>query len=565
MLFNSPPIVQRVKKLQVHLQRENPLLLDVVRSFRLLDKVAVRLGIIDPNDSFTTRVPWWPMISILGTFSAGKSTFINAYLQTPLQQTGNQAVDDKFTVICYGGEEPDRVLPGRALDADPRFPFYQMSRELDGVAPGEGQRVDAYMQLKTCQSERLRGKILIDSPGFDADEQRNATLRLTDHIMDLSDIVLVFFDARHPEPGAMQDTLSHLVQNTIGRHDSSKFLFILNQIDNAAREDNPEEVFAAWQRGLAQKGLTAGRFYSIYNTEAAIHIEDPVLRERFESKRDADMAAIEARLNNVEVERAYRIIGVLDQTAKLIENKAVPALRGARVSWHRRVLWIDIIVFGLIGAGLVGFSVQAGYWQWDGLLPRFTPAWLEPLLARPWLVWFVAGGVTAIGIYLHYSLRRIAAQWVAADLARNEKFADIREWLLCAFQKNTRFWHFAWYRQPMGWTALTRRRLTRVLNDADRFVQSLNNRFADPSGVRTKPTKAAKTTLAAAQAGNGKSPDKTPDKGDSKTDHSTDTSPTKPDPATDLQPVTQAPPADTAIAPPADYALAGEDATPPPR
>ena len=176
--------------------------------------------------------------------------------------------------------------------SDPRFPFYQMSRDLEAVAAGEGSRIDSYLQLKTCHSEHLRGKIIIDSPGFDADEQRTATLKISDHIIDLSDLVLVFFDARHPEPGAMHDTLEHLVANTVRRSDANKFLYILNQIDNAAREDNPEEVFGAWQRALAQKGLTAGRFYSIYDLDAAIPIENPTLKERFERRRDADMDAI---------------------------------------------------------------------------------------------------------------------------------------------------------------------------------------------------------------------------------------------------------------------------------
>ena len=45
-------------------------------------------------------------------------------------------------------------------------------------------------------------------------------------------------------------------------------------IDNAAREDNPEEVFAAWQRALAQQGLTAGRFYRIYDPKAAMPIRE---------------------------------------------------------------------------------------------------------------------------------------------------------------------------------------------------------------------------------------------------------------------------------------------------
>ncbi len=210
-------IEHRLKHLESHLEEENPVLLNTVRSFRLLDEVAYRMGLLEHNESFATQIPWWPLIAVLGTFSAGKSTFINDFLKVKLQRSGNQAVDDKFTVICFANEQTPHALPGVALDSDPRFPFYKISGEIEKVAQGEGSRIDAYLQLKTCPSETLRGKILIDSPGFDADAQRTSTLRITDHIIDLSDLVLVFFDARHPEPGAMRDTLDHLVSNTIKR------------------------------------------------------------------------------------------------------------------------------------------------------------------------------------------------------------------------------------------------------------------------------------------------------------------------------------------------------------
>ena len=217
-------IRERLAKLESHLENENPLLLDTVIRFKKLDRVAYRMGLLNTSDSYATRIPWWPLISVLGTFSAGKSSFINHFLGKKLQLTGNQAVDDKFSVICYSAQKESRVLPGIALDSDPRFPFYQMSDEIDKVSEGEGRRIDAYLQMKTSDSEKVSGKIIIDSPGFDADDQRNETLRLTNHIIDISDLVLVFFDARHPEPGAMHDTLDHLVGDTIRRNDSEKFL-----------------------------------------------------------------------------------------------------------------------------------------------------------------------------------------------------------------------------------------------------------------------------------------------------------------------------------------------------
>ena len=377
----SASIEQRISTLEAHLEQENPLLLDAVKSFRELDRVAYRLGVLAPEESFTTQVPWWPMIAVLGTFSSGKSSFINHFLQARLQSTGNQAVDDRFTVICFGADETPRTLPGLALDADPRFPFYQISRDIESVAAGEGSRIDAYLQLRTCRSEALRGRIFIDSPGFDADAQRTATLRITDHIIGLSDLVLVFFDARHPEPGAMQDTLRHLVGNTIHRSDSNKFLYILNQIDNAAREDNPEDVFAAWQRTLAQAGLTAGRFYCIYNPDAAMPIEDPELRRRFEAKRAEDVTEIYERIHQVEVERAYRIVGVLEKTAKAIEQRVVPAVASAKASWKRGVLWLDGAIFGTLVLALAAWTISAGYWT--GF--RFSAPWFDSIASTPWL------------------------------------------------------------------------------------------------------------------------------------------------------------------------------------
>ena len=295
MTSTADALQQRLSELESHLEQENPVLLSAVQSFRALDRVAYRMGLMAPNQSFATQIPWWPLISILGTFSAGKSTFINYYLGHKLQRSGNQAVDDRFTVVVYSPEDISHTLPGVALDSDPRFPFFRMSHAIEEVAGGEGSRIDTYLQLKTCNSERLRGKIIIDSPGFDADAQRTGVLRITDHMIDLSDLVLVFFDARHPEPGAMRDTLRHLVSDTIKRADAGKFLYILNQLDSAAGEDNPEDVVAAWLRSIGEAGLTAGRFYTIYCPEVAIHIADEHRRKRFEKKRDEDLHDIYRR------------------------------------------------------------------------------------------------------------------------------------------------------------------------------------------------------------------------------------------------------------------------------
>jgi hypothetical protein len=475
---------ERVKRLEEHLKTENPVLSGAVQSFQKLDRIAQKVGFLDANDSFATHISWWPVISVLGTFSAGKSTFLNEYTGHKLQRTGNQAVDDRFTVICYGESDGATVLPGLALDSDPRFPFYQISHAIEEVAEGDGRRVDSYLQLKTCRTESLRGKIFIDSPGFDADQQRTSTLLITNHIIDLSDLVLVFFDARHPEPGAMGDTLQHLVAETVHRPDSAKFLYILNQLDNTAREDNPEEVVAAWQRALAQHGLTAGRFYRIYSREAALPIEDDPARARLERKRDEDLEDIQARIDQVGIERAYRVVNVLADTARHLRDQIIPRLEAARKLWRSRTIGLSLGVFGALLVLFLGLTIAGGHW--DGL--RLTP--FADMDTTGQII--VGAVVVAFVVWLYLMLKRIAGAWVIRTLEKDQSLGRDRPALVRAFARNRN----AWWRPlassiPRGWNRRTRKQVDAVLAEADASIQRLNDSYANPSGPAESPESAA--------------------------------------------------------------------------
>jgi hypothetical protein len=468
----EPVSAQRNRSLEEHLEQENPLLLQVLANFRKLDKLGRRMALLGQDDSYTQRVSWWPVISVLGTFSSGKSTFLNTYLGEHLQLTGNQAVDDRFTAICYSAEGEVRTLPGAALDADPRFPFYRISQEIEEVSRGEGARIDSYLQLKTCPSERLKRKIFLDSPGFDADRQRTATLRITDRIIDLSDLVLVMFDARRPEPGAMRDTLAHLVGRTIQRPDASKFLYILNQIDAAATEDNPEDLVAAWQRALAAQGLTAGRFFRIYDESVAAPMQDEAMRRRFKAKKDEDLAEIYSRIQQVEIRRAYRVVDVLAQIAKDLEEDWVPRLRRWLKGWRRRVWIYDAIVIVL--AGLLTLGCYLAF--------RATTDEAFAAIAAGGAVTIITGVVLFIlMIAIHFGFRRLAASQMSTKI-RREAPPDSAKDLRRAFRRNTRWSRNMLWRNPVGWNFLARRLVKKTIDNRTDYVQDLNDRFANPSG-----------------------------------------------------------------------------------
>ncbi|WP_201351835.1 dynamin family protein [Hydrogenimonas urashimensis] len=449
---------ERYKKLKQHLKEENPVLLDVIRQYENLDRIAHSLGFLGSEESYTANISWWPLISVLGTFSAGKSTFINNYLGVKVQQSGNQAVDDKFTVICYGNNEKVQTLPGLALDADPRFPFYNISEEVEKVEKGEGSRVNLYLQLKTVKSDVIKGEILIDSPGFDADAQRDSILRITDHIIGMSDLVLIFFDARHPEPGAMRDTLEHLVGTTVGRRDANKMLYILNQIDTTAKEDNLEDVMGAWQRALSQQGLISGNFFAIYNEDAMVAIDDPAVAERLKRKKDEDLARIIERMEGVKIERAYRISKALEDFAKEIVTEKLPLLRKALGRWGRRVMVADLVLAGLIAAG-VGSLFTLG----------MLPSSMGGVVA-------VYAAAIVLFLFIHFKMRHLFGRMeVKRWMQKDPRIAR-------AIEQNIR-----WYRPMLriwlkGWSRRAADKLEHVIDYSKEAIRKLNDQFVSPAG-----------------------------------------------------------------------------------
>lgn len=463
---------ERYLKLEQHLREENPVLIDIISNYRELDKIGYKTGLLKKDESYATQISWWPLISVLGTFSAGKSTFINAYTGKDLQTTGNQAVDDKFTVLCYGSNDDVTTLPGLALDSDPRFPFFGISKEIEKVETGEGSRIDNYLQLKTTNADVLKGKILIDSPGFDADSQRDSTLRITNHIIDMSDLVLVFFDARHPEPGAMRDTLQHLVSTTIGRKDADKILYILNQIDTAAQEDNPEEVIGSWQRAISSQGLIGGNFFSIYNEESANDFADKATEERFKRKKDIDLARIHSRVNQVSTERTYRIANAMENIIDDVYVNKIPAVEKAIGAWRKKVIATDIVVFAVLFIILFYGLSSFGYFD--------IPMSDWPLIKMAANSVYLGIGLAAISVIILFAIHGyIRSKFSRWDAKRLEK-TDTQ--IANALRHNTRFWRGMFPSAPRGWSNRSRRKLTNIVNASKKAIQKLNDQFADPSG-----------------------------------------------------------------------------------
>ena len=284
----------------------------------------------------------------------------------------------------------------------------------------------------------------------------------------------------------MQDTLQHLVSHTVKRSDSRKFLYILNQIDTSAREDNPEEVVGAWQRSVAQAGLISGKFYGIFNRDVAPPIEDPIKRARYEAKCDEDLAEIHARMTEIEFGRGYRIVGILDALAKELEGEVVPRVQELVAKWRRLVLWGDaggLAVLALL-AGLAGYLAggEAVGHGLSWLTQGYTLDWLGGIPAR--LLGTLSGMVLAFSGW-HWFLRTLVRRKIAESLP--ERFGQMDLNLRNAFRRNTGLFSGLFRRKAAGWNGRTRKDLFVIREAIAHHVQVWNDNYTDPTGAARRP------------------------------------------------------------------------------
>ena len=187
----------------------------------------------------------------------------------------------------------------------------------------------------------------------------------------------------------------------------------------------------------------------------------------------------------------YRVIGVLEKTAKAIEHRVVPAVASAKASWKRAVLWTDGAIVGGLVLAFLAWTISAGYWT--GF--QFSATWFTYIVSNTWLLALVAVVAAAGAGYLHFLARKLSARFIARRIARNPELDGVREWTARAFVHNTKAWRTIMAPSPAGWGRSARRLIAQVVADADGFVQRLNDRFTDPSGGEGAKTDSAQDLL----------------------------------------------------------------------
>lgn len=440
--------------LEKHFAADSPVLLKASKVFQELDQIEYDLGLIEMDETTASKNSWWPIVSLIGGNSTAKSRFINNYLGSDALFAGIQTSSHKFTVLLHNNQSNPATLPGTALDVDHRFPFYQISRKIDQQQQGEGDRINSYLELKTLNSDHLKNKLFIDAPNISAAPSNPVTSLLTKHIVENSDLALIFtdvFDSTSP-------LVDELIENITLHQDSNKFVYLIDRPAAMLNPSTNSEIIASWQRKLAGLGLNTGQFIVLPSQEGGISPQN-----------SPDFAAIDQRIGNVGHDRTYRVLNALEKNIREINSVVMSEVKRAIGQWKDRSVFSSLIVMGFIATIAIFAEIQTGILEFL-IDPIIGPAIIVTLL------------VTMTPLHILFS--KLQAKVTINQLNARQKELHLMENLAGIFEKNLTFARMMLpISEPVGWNKKTKLRLTQISNKAKDLVQLLNDNFSTYDGL----------------------------------------------------------------------------------
>uniref|UniRef100_A0A669BR53 Si:ch211-11k18.4 n=1 Tax=Oreochromis niloticus TaxID=8128 RepID=A0A669BR53_ORENI len=169
-------------------------------------------------------------VLLMGNHSAGKSSFINWYVEEHIQRTGVAIETQGFSFVTSGRKRES--LTGNATLH--LYPHFKPLQEFKGVSE--------YLSTEICTSRQKRFSLVtfVDSPGL-VDGDMKYPFDVDEVILwlgDLCDLILVFFD---PMGQALCKRTLNIVESLNEKH-GDRLRFYLSKADEAGGESDRQRV-----------------------------------------------------------------------------------------------------------------------------------------------------------------------------------------------------------------------------------------------------------------------------------------------------------------------------------
>lgn len=428
-----------VSKHLINLEKQfaatDPVLQKAAKVFQELDQIEHEMGLLDNDETTARKISWWPLISTLGGYSPAKSDFINAYLGI-----NPHSARHKFTVLQYTPQPHTATLPGTAVDADHRLPFYQIGRDMESAAAGEGNKLNTYLELLAVNSPNLKGKLVVDTPVLNPTTENAVTALLRKHVIGISDLVLVFTDLFEADA----NLISGIVAEIIAEQDTNKFLFIIDHSEINLEAHKSQEIANSWQRRLTELGIHTGQFIVL--------------------SQGSNLAVFEQRVNNLNNDRSYRVLANLEKSIRDIDDVVIDEVEASLATWKERSNGTILIILGFI-IMLTLFAEIAG-----GVLDLLFDPIIGPIV--------IVSLITLL-TPIHILISRFHGKLIINQLHKRQKQLNIAEDLAGLFEKSLSFWRIMLpITSPVGKNKKNRKKLTSLIEQTKDLVQALNDQFS---------------------------------------------------------------------------------------
>lgn len=176
-------------------------------------------------------------IAVVGEFSRGKSTLINALVGEPMLPAKVNPTTAAVTVVTPGGPNSASVSYNDGSSEYLELPFDKASRVLQSIVTGANHNVHQIRQVKIQVPGRLEllNADLIDTPGLN--DFDDGAEDLTFRVLREADIAIMLLDAQQPLTSTESSFIREKVLPNV-RH----VIFVVNRIDEILNGGNPKDL-----------------------------------------------------------------------------------------------------------------------------------------------------------------------------------------------------------------------------------------------------------------------------------------------------------------------------------
>lgn len=270
------------------------------------------------------------IVMIMGNHSAGKSSFINWYVEEHIQKTGVAIETQGFTFIT-SGRKRESLTGNATLHLYPHFrPLLEFKGALDYLSA----------EISTSKQKKFSLVTFIDTPGLvDGDmiypfDVNSAITWLGQQ----SDLVFVFFD---PMGQALCKRTLNIVEK-LSETSADKLLFYLSKADEAGKETDRQRVMMQIVQELCRRpGLNKCGFEM-----PTIYIPNPQKSSRCVNQIDGVCQTIEKAINQA----VQKTLDQLERDCDLISASISSRLEKDRsdVSYNKNVRLYSLL-YGALG------------------------------------------------------------------------------------------------------------------------------------------------------------------------------------------------------------------------